>query len=65
MFIMSELTETQEMESNLALSWHEGYYTDEQAKISAEIQGLDFNNVTVERSKLYEADAVAGANSWN
>jgi len=59
------INETQEYEKNLALAWHEGYYTDEQAKISAEIQSLDFNNVTIERGYLYEADAKAGCNSWN
>jgi len=58
-------TETQEMIINLAEAWHDGRYTDQQAKLSAEERGLNFVDVTYERSRLYEADAKAGRNSWN
>ncbi len=46
-------TETQEAESNLALTWFEGVYTQEQAQVSAEFQGLSFENVVNEYSRLY------------
>lgn len=41
------------MESNLALTWFEGVYTQEQAQISAEFQGINFENVVNEYSRLY------------
>jgi hypothetical protein len=46
-------TETQEAERNLALTWFEGVYTQEQAQISAEFQGINFENVVNEYSRLY------------
>jgi hypothetical protein len=46
-------TETQEMESNLALAWFEGVYTQDQAQVSAELQSVSFENVVNEYSKLY------------
>ncbi len=58
-------SETEQLEHNLAFAWHEGTYNEAQAKLSAEERGLNFINVTVERSKLYEIDAKAGAVSWN
>ena len=60
-----EHAETRECVLNLAVAWHDGYYTDQQAEYSAELQGLSFIDVTLERSRLYEADAKAGAYSWN
>jgi hypothetical protein len=46
-------TETQEMESNLALAWFDGVYTQDQAQISTELQSLSFENVVNEYSRLY------------
>ena len=60
-----ENAETREMEINLAIVWHDGVYTDKDAKLSAEERGLDWNNVVVERSRLYEIDAKAGRDSWS
>ena len=60
-----EHAETKEMVINLALSWHDGVYTDAEARLSAEERGLNWVNVTYERSRLYETDAKAGAYSWN
>lgn len=60
-----EHAETKEMEINLAIVWHDGVYTDAEAKLSAEERGLNWINVTYERSRLYEIDAKAGAYSWN
>ena len=59
------MSQTKEFEHNLVTAWNDGVYTDKQAKLSAEIQGLSWANVTVERSRLYEIDARAGRNSWN
>ena len=62
---IEKATETQECIENLAVAWHDGYYTDQQAEYSAELQGLSFIDVTYERSRLYEIDAKAGRDSWN
>ena len=53
------ITESREFEKNLAIAWNDGVYTDKQAKLSAEIQGLNWANITVERSRLYEIDQCA------
>jgi hypothetical protein len=58
-------TETQEMESNLALAWFDGVYTQDQAQVSAELQGLSFENIVNEYSKLYHDAESAGAYQWN
>ncbi len=58
-------TETQEMESNLALAWFDGVYTQDQAQVSAELQGLSFENIVNEYSKLYHEVESAGAYQWN
>lgn len=60
-----EKTEKAEFEYNLAVAWNDGHYTDEGAKLSAEMQGLSWPSVTVARSRLYEIDAKAGRDSWN
>lgn len=52
-------TETQEFEYNLAVAWNDDKYTDSQAKLSAEVQGLNWANITVERSRLYEIEQCA------
>ena len=59
-----ENAETREMEINLALAWHEGHYTDAEAKLSAEERSLNFINVTYERSRLYEADVKSCASDY-
>jgi len=57
---MGELKETQEMESDLALSWFDGHYTQEQAQLSAELQSLSFENVVNHYSNLYhECEALS------
>lgn len=58
-------TETKEFEYNLAVAWNDGHYSDKQAKLSAEIQGLSWANVTVERSRLYEIDQCADAGYYH
>ena len=58
-------TETEQHEKTLAMAWHCGTYTEAQAKMSAELRSLNFVNITLERSYLYELDAKAGRNSWN
>ena len=52
-------TETQDHIESLAIAWHEDYYTEEQAKRSAELQSLNFADVIYERSKLYEKEQCA------
>ena len=39
---------------NLAVAWFEGTYTEQQARMSATIQVLDFNAVSDEYGRLYE-----------
>lgn len=51
-----EHAETKEMEINLAEAWHDGVYTDTQAKLSSEERGLNWINVTYERSRLLEVN---------
>jgi len=53
------MSETKEMENNLALSWYEGIYTQSQAEWSAERHSLNFENVANEYARLYEKDAAA------
>ena len=43
----------QTSEYNLALAWFEGKYNQEQAQLSAEIQGIDFNRVKNEYGNIY------------
>lgn len=51
--------ERQEFEHNLAVAWNDGHYTDSQAKLSAEVQGLNWANITIVRSRLYEIEQCA------
>lgn len=64
-----ENAETREMEQNLALSWYEGIYTQNNAEWSAEQQGLNWENVLNDYARLYEIDAAATGISeqqqWN
>jgi len=39
---------------NLAETWFNGTYTEQQARMSADIQVLDFNAVSAEYGRLYE-----------
>ena len=55
------MTESVEMECNLALSWFEGKYNQEQAQLSAELQGIDFNRVKNEYGNIYaECEQITG-----
>ena len=47
------MSESQKHEYNLALAWFEGKYTQEQAQLSAELQGIDFNRVKNEYGNIY------------
>ena len=59
------MSDISEIENNLAKVWYEGVYTQDQAKLSSELQGLDFNNVIHEYGRLYELEQRAGAEQWN
>ena len=55
------MTESVEMECNLALAWFEGKYNQEQAQLSAELQGIDFNRVKNEYGNIYaECEQITG-----
>lgn len=47
------MTETQEHEECVAISWFRGSYTAEQAELSAELQGLDFKNIKEIYGQIY------------
>ena len=47
------MSETKEFEKAVAGAWFDGAYTEKQAELSAEIQGLDFENIKYEFSVLY------------
>ena len=47
------MSETQQHEHCLALAWFEGKYDQQQAQLSAELQGLDFNRVKNEYGNIY------------
>ena len=51
-------TETEQHEKHLAMAWHCGTYTEAQAKLSAEVRGLNFFNVTLERSYLLKVNTL-------
>jgi len=54
------MTSREEKEYNLALAWFEGRYDQEGAKLSAQIQGLDFNRVKNEYGNIYaECEAIS------
>ena len=42
-----------------------GSYSQKHAKLVCELEGMDWNKVDQEYNKLYAAEQVAGANSWN
>lgn len=53
--------ETTQKEYNLALAWFEGEYNQEQAQLSAELQGIDFNRVKNEYGNIYaECEQISG-----
>ena len=48
------------LEYNLALAWFEGKYNQDQAEISADIQGLNFDNVLEQYGNFYaECEALS------
>lgn len=51
-----EHAETKQQEIALAKGWERDNYTDEQAELYAEQQGLNIYNVIVERSQLFEEE---------
>lgn len=53
-----ELEATPE-EKNIAEMWFDSGYTEAQAKLSWELQDLNWINIGVEYSRLYEKDAAA------
>jgi len=53
-----EVEATQE-EKNIAEMWHDDDYTEAEAKLSCKIQELNWVNIEVEYSRLYERDAAA------
>jgi len=57
--------ESKECENHLANAWFDGLYDQEQAQRSAELQGIDFNNVIHAYGKLYHEQESAGAMKWN
>lgn len=54
------MSESNEMAYNLALAWFEGRYDERQAQLSAELQGIDFNQVKEQYGRIYaECEQVA------
>lgn len=47
------MSESKELETNVADAWFSGKYTEEQAQLSAELQSLDFNNIKQAYGELY------------
>ena len=47
------MSESNEMAYNVALCWFEGKYTQEQAQLTCELQGIDFNHVKNEYGNIY------------
>ena len=47
------MSETRECERYIAEAWFDGVYTEEDAKLSAELQGLDFKNISDFYGNLY------------
>ncbi len=58
------MSETQEQEMLLAFAWFECKYDEKQARLSAEIQGLDFNIVERYYGELYHT-AEAASNGYS
>jgi hypothetical protein len=52
-------TETQQHEKHIALAWHIGTYTQDQAEYSAGLQGLSFDNIVNEFARLESLGEVA------
>ena len=47
------MSDKQQCEHAIALAWFEGKYTQDQAQLSAELQGVDFNRVKNEYGNIY------------
>lgn len=52
-------------EESIAEGIHSGAYSWTHAKLTAELQGLNWRRVMECYGVQYEAEQVAGANSWN
>ena len=59
---MSE--ESNSHESYIAYAWFDGCYTEDQARVSCEFQGLNFENVVCEYGKLYHEQEAASHGYW-
>lgn len=47
------MSESEEMAENIAIAWFDGKYTSEQAKLTSELQGIDFKLVEQFYGELY------------
>lgn len=47
------MNESKDREYNVAMAWFTGKYDQEQAQLSAELQGIDFNRVKNEYGNIY------------
>lgn len=59
------MSETSEHEENIAIAWFKGNYTEHQAKLSCELQGISFKNVENIYAREYENCEKLGSNLWN
>ena len=62
MGISDKKTETEEFELNLAVAWFEGKYTQDEAQLSCELQGLDFNRVKQLRLNMITKESEVSIN---
>ena len=54
-----------EAEVQIAAMWADGDYTQNQAKLTAQLQGLNWDAVQATYGRLYEAEQKKGAGQWN
>lgn len=54
-----------ELEKNIGLAWFDGHYTEDQARLTTELQGLNWSLVELAYSHEYERAAKLGSESWN
>ena len=52
-------------EKNLGVAWFDGIYTQQQAELSCELQGLNWQLVVNAFAEEYESMEKAGSISWN
>jgi hypothetical protein len=53
------MSESNEFERAVALAWFMCHYTEKQAKLSAELQGLSWDNIQSEYGNLYAEQEAA------